>query len=215
MSPGKLDWASSRFPGGLPLPPISKSDAAFLELGVEFLEAREGVKVTELNDLFDKARPASWRCLARRGPGRGAGNAAVAPDAPRHQRLRPPLGQRLRLPYRRTRARDLAPPRPPTRRPPPRLGGPALTGPPPPPSPAPPRLASPLRPPPQVGFPRRDPELLKVALDHTHRLVWVRATKQSRVARLGQLLGFARATRWGRGGAARSAPAVCGCACRA
>lgn len=61
----------------------------------------------------------------------------------------------------------------------------------------------------QVGFPRRDPERLKVALENTHRLVWVRAAKQSRVARLGQLLGFARATRCVLGGAAvrRQAPA--------
>ncbi|GBF91909.1 acetyltransferase [Raphidocelis subcapitata] len=99
MSPGKLDWASSRFPGGLPLPPISRSDEEFLKLGVEFLDAREGIKAAELNELFEK-----------------------------------------------------------------------------------------------VGFPRRDPDLLEVALANTHRLVWVRATKQSRVARLGQLLGFARAT---------------------
>lgn len=47
----------------------------------------------------------------------------------------------------------------------------------------------------QVGFPRRDPDRLRAALDNTHRLVWVRATKQGRLARLGQLLGFARATR--------------------
>jgi hypothetical protein len=46
----------------------------------------------------------------------------------------------------------------------------------------------------QVGFPRRDPDRLRVALDNTHRLIWIRSTKQSRVARLGQLLGFARAT---------------------
>eukprot|EP00878_Enallax_costatus_P017098 GHUV01017953.1.p2 GENE.GHUV01017953.1~~GHUV01017953.1.p2 ORF type:complete len:137 (+),score=23.00 GHUV01017953.1:1019-1429(+) len=46
----------------------------------------------------------------------------------------------------------------------------------------------------QVGFPRRDPDRLRVALDNTHRLIWVRSLKQSRVARLGQLLGFARAT---------------------
>lgn len=51
-------------------------------------------------------------------------------------------------------------------------------------------------PPIQVGFPQRDPKLLAVALDNTYRLVWVRSTKQSRVARMGQLLGFARATRW-------------------
>lgn len=46
----------------------------------------------------------------------------------------------------------------------------------------------------KVGFPRRDPERLRVALDNTHRLIWIRSTKQSRVARVGQLLGFARAT---------------------
>jgi len=46
----------------------------------------------------------------------------------------------------------------------------------------------------QVGFPRRDPERLKVALANTHRMIWIRSLKQSRVSRLGQLLGFARAT---------------------
>lgn len=46
----------------------------------------------------------------------------------------------------------------------------------------------------QVGFPRRDPERLKVALENTYKLMWVRSIKQSRFARLGQLLGFARAT---------------------
>ncbi len=49
-------------------------------------------------------------------------------------------------------------------------------------------------PPHQVGFPRRDPERLKIALDNTYHIVWVRATKQSRMARLGQMIGFARAT---------------------
>jgi hypothetical protein len=33
-----------------------------------------------------------------------------------------------------------------------------------------------------------------VALANTHRLIWIRSLKQSRVSRLGQLLGFARAT---------------------
>lgn len=33
-----------------------------------------------------------------------------------------------------------------------------------------------------------------MALANTHRLVWIRSLKQSRVSRLGQLLGFARAT---------------------
>jgi hypothetical protein len=46
----------------------------------------------------------------------------------------------------------------------------------------------------QVGFPRRDERKLRVALQHTYALVWVRSTKKSRFARLGQVLGFARAT---------------------
>lgn len=46
----------------------------------------------------------------------------------------------------------------------------------------------------QVGFPRRDERKLTVALQHTYALVWVRSTKKSRFARLGQVLGFARAT---------------------
>jgi aralkylamine N-acetyltransferase len=46
----------------------------------------------------------------------------------------------------------------------------------------------------QVGFPRRDAERLKTALDNTHQMVWIRASRQSRFAKLGQLIGFARAT---------------------
>ncbi|GBF96969.1 acetyltransferase [Raphidocelis subcapitata] len=46
----------------------------------------------------------------------------------------------------------------------------------------------------KVGFPRRDPERLKVALCNTHRMVWARATRQSGNARRGELLGIARAT---------------------
>jgi hypothetical protein len=46
----------------------------------------------------------------------------------------------------------------------------------------------------QVGFPRRDERKLTVALQHTYALVWVRSTQKSRFARLGQVLGFARAT---------------------
>jgi aralkylamine N-acetyltransferase len=46
----------------------------------------------------------------------------------------------------------------------------------------------------QVGFPRRKPEKLQLALQNTHVVLWVRATKQTRWARRGQLLGFARAT---------------------
>ncbi len=47
---------------------------------------------------------------------------------------------------------------------------------------------------PQVGFPKRDPAKLKIALENTYALIWVRATKQSRLAKLGQMVGFARAT---------------------
>jgi hypothetical protein len=54
MSPGKLEWAAGRFPDGLPLPPVTKSDTDFEALGVEFLDTRDGIKVTELNELFEK-----------------------------------------------------------------------------------------------------------------------------------------------------------------
>ena len=46
----------------------------------------------------------------------------------------------------------------------------------------------------QVGFPQRDPSRLQLALDHSHSVLWIRSMKQSRWARKGQLLGFARAT---------------------
>ncbi len=46
----------------------------------------------------------------------------------------------------------------------------------------------------QVGFPKRDPAKLAVALANTHCTMWIRCTRGSRWARLGQLLGFARAT---------------------
>lgn len=46
----------------------------------------------------------------------------------------------------------------------------------------------------QVGFPRRDPTRLALALSGTYRTVWIRAARKSRLAKLGQLLGFARAT---------------------
>eukprot|EP00884_Botryococcus_braunii_P007634 jgi/Botrbrau1/16872/Bobra.150_2s0091.1 len=46
----------------------------------------------------------------------------------------------------------------------------------------------------RVGFPTRDLDRLEVALQHTHCVVWIRATAGSRYARKGQLLGFARAT---------------------
>eukprot|EP00878_Enallax_costatus_P011205 GHUV01011701.1.p2 GENE.GHUV01011701.1~~GHUV01011701.1.p2 ORF type:complete len:179 (+),score=10.64 GHUV01011701.1:343-879(+) len=96
----KADFTSRLITSEVPEPPqISKPDATFMAMGLEFVEEHDGIKITELNELFEK-----------------------------------------------------------------------------------------------VGFPRRDPDRLRVALDNTHRLIWVRSLKQSRVARLGQLLGFARAT---------------------
>lgn len=62
MSPGKLAWAEARFPEGLPLPQISKSDEEFD--GVEFLDSADGIKVTELNELFEKVRDQSHMCTA-------------------------------------------------------------------------------------------------------------------------------------------------------
>ncbi|KAK9812849.1 hypothetical protein WJX72_004691 [[Myrmecia] bisecta] len=46
----------------------------------------------------------------------------------------------------------------------------------------------------KVGFPRRDPAKLLLALEHTHSVMWIQCTKSSRWAKLGQMLGFARAT---------------------
>lgn len=37
-----------------PAPTISKPDEEFLALGLEFVESREDIKVTELNELFEK-----------------------------------------------------------------------------------------------------------------------------------------------------------------
>lgn len=46
----------------------------------------------------------------------------------------------------------------------------------------------------RVKFPRRDPVKLKIALENTHQLIWVRTMKSSRLAQAGQMVGFARAT---------------------
>jgi ribosomal protein S18 acetylase RimI-like enzyme len=99
LSPATAAFFAAHEQSSPPPPAITKSDAEFAAMGVEFVDTREGVRVQELNDLFER-----------------------------------------------------------------------------------------------VGFPRRDPERLALALEHTAALVWVRATRQSRVAKLGQLLGFARAT---------------------
>lgn len=46
----------------------------------------------------------------------------------------------------------------------------------------------------KVNFPRRDPVKLAKALENTHRSIWIKAARKSRLAKEGQLLGFARAT---------------------
>lgn len=93
----QLPWAPRR--STLLPPPLSLTDEHFRQLGLEFVETRRGIVVTELNELFVR-----------------------------------------------------------------------------------------------VGFPRRDPAKLAVALEKTHALVWVRATQTTRLARAGQMVGFARAT---------------------
>ena len=45
-----------------------------------------------------------------------------------------------------------------------------------------------------MGFPRRDPESLTDALHRSHAVLWIRNLRQTRWARMGQLIGFARAT---------------------
>ena len=43
-----------------PPPPITKTDEDFLDLGVEFVHTRDGIKVTELNELFEKVRSTAY-----------------------------------------------------------------------------------------------------------------------------------------------------------
>lgn len=98
MNPEKAFWTGN-LENHVRAPKLSKTDEYFQKLGVEFMDSKEGIVLSELNDLFEK-----------------------------------------------------------------------------------------------VGFPRRDIDRLRVALDNTHSLLWIRSSKQTRLARAGQLLGFARAT---------------------
>uniref|UniRef100_A0A7S3QNU8 N-acetyltransferase domain-containing protein n=1 Tax=Dunaliella tertiolecta TaxID=3047 RepID=A0A7S3QNU8_DUNTE len=98
MSPDKTQFGE-RFEGSIPAPAITKDEAHFESMGLEFVNVQEGLALTDLQDLFLK-----------------------------------------------------------------------------------------------VGFAKRDPDRLKVAIENTYHLIWIRATKQSRLAKLGQLVGFARAT---------------------
>lgn len=55
MSPDKTQWGE-QFLGKLTPPKLSKSDEHFNSLGLEFVETREGIVLTELNDLFERVR---------------------------------------------------------------------------------------------------------------------------------------------------------------
>jgi GNAT superfamily N-acetyltransferase len=137
---------STKLQGMLQPPKISKQDEEFFKIGVEFVEASDGIVVSELNDLFEKVGGGLLLCGA-------IGQRTPAPAwPPRCTRRVPPPAARRDVLHACMHAR------------------------------------------PQVSFPKRDPDKLKVALHNTHRLVWVRSTKQSRHARIGQMLGFARAT---------------------
>lgn len=61
-------------------PPISKPDTEFeAKLGVQFVEGREGIVVTELNELFEKVgRGVCVGGLRGAGAGAGGGGAAEA-----------------------------------------------------------------------------------------------------------------------------------------
>lgn len=55
ISPGKVCWVTDRASSeSLPMPDISKGDEEFQKLGVEFLTSREGIDMSELNELFEK-----------------------------------------------------------------------------------------------------------------------------------------------------------------
>lgn len=57
ISSDKALFGLTQFGDNLPPPPlISKPDEEFLAMGLEFVETREDIKVTELNELFEKVR---------------------------------------------------------------------------------------------------------------------------------------------------------------
>ncbi|KAK9861453.1 hypothetical protein WJX84_010103 [Apatococcus fuscideae] len=98
ISPDKSTWWKQLETQECISPTLSKTDQAWMDEGLEFMYTREGVSISELNDLFQK-----------------------------------------------------------------------------------------------VGFPVRDPEKLATALEHSSVVLWIRCSKGSRWARMGQMLGFARA----------------------
>ena len=53
MSPAKSQWGE-QWMGTLNPPPLSRSDAYFEALGVEFVENADDINISELNEVFEK-----------------------------------------------------------------------------------------------------------------------------------------------------------------
>ena len=54
MSPDKQHW-NGKFEGLVVAPPpLTKPDSTFHDMGLEFVDTKEGVVLTELNELFEK-----------------------------------------------------------------------------------------------------------------------------------------------------------------
>lgn len=70
-----------------PPPAISKPDEAFLSLGIEFVDSREGIKITELNELFEKARVSREAALTPPPPSLGGRWTSAHPQ---HTPSQPP-----------------------------------------------------------------------------------------------------------------------------
>ena len=54
MSTDVAQWGPQLSQAGVPEPPITKDEAYFAEMGLEFLDTREGLSLPELQDLFLK-----------------------------------------------------------------------------------------------------------------------------------------------------------------
>ena len=57
ISPDKSTWWKRLETQNVTSPPLSKPDQAWMDEGLEFVYSREGVSISELNDLFQKVVP--------------------------------------------------------------------------------------------------------------------------------------------------------------
>lgn len=185
---------------------------------MEFVWVAEGVDLTELNDLFQRVRGTAQCSTALRGGGldgvrgctaqrqarlgrhtsawsyqAGHGSLLVRHVAPCRRGPYSSMGKEAQRLWRALEAGSVSFParhthaltRRPANQPVPMRARPAQA------------FLNPLAPHPtrsQVGFPQRDPFKLQIALQNTYATVWVRSARKSRLAKQGQLLGFARAT---------------------